>query len=83
MFDKSANQPTLEEFIPLNKTCDEDPKVETDSGDKKNWLSSTQLWNTNENNSDTNQNHLPKQNPVEQVIQKVKMGMKDYIYMFD
>lgn len=70
IFKKSANPPTLEEFIPLNKTCDEDPKPETDNGDKKNWLSSTQLWNTNENNSDTNQNPIPKQNSVKQVIQK-------------
>lgn len=70
VFKKSANQPVLEEFIPLKKTCDEDPKVETDSSDKKNWLSSTQLWNTNENNSDTNQNHIPKPNSVEQLTQK-------------
>ncbi|MFS7920556.1 putative transcription factor MYB-HB-like family [Helianthus anomalus] len=63
---KSANQPVLEEFIPLKikKTCDEDPTVETDSGDKRNWLSSTQLWNAN-------QNHVPKQNSVDQAIQKI------------
>ncbi|XP_024967906.1 transcription factor NIGTH1-like isoform X1 [Cynara cardunculus var. scolymus] len=51
---KSSNaEPVLEEFIPLKNSCDDDAKVESiikkDSGDKKNWLSSTQLWNTNEN----------------------------------
>ncbi|XP_023769638.1 transcription factor HHO5 [Lactuca sativa] len=70
LFKNSANPPTLEEFIPINKTCDEDPKPETDNGDKKNWLSSTLLWNTNDNNPDTKQNNIPKQNPVQQVIQK-------------
>lgn len=74
MFKKSANQPVLEQFIPLNKTChEEDRKVETDVGDKKNWLSSTQLWNTD--NSDTNEYRIPKQNSVKKVTQKVKMGI--------
>ncbi|KAJ9561020.1 hypothetical protein OSB04_006180 [Centaurea solstitialis] len=53
----TADQPVLEEFIPLKNTChdndDDDAKadeimIKKDSGDKKNWLSSTQLWNTNE-----------------------------------
>lgn len=77
LFKNSANPPTLEEFIPINKTCDEDPKPETDNGDKKNWLSSTLLWNTNDNNPDTKQNNIPKQNPVQQVIQKVKIENSD------
>ncbi|PWA62266.1 Homeodomain-like protein [Artemisia annua] len=47
-------EPVLEEFIPLKNSCDDDTKVEivaneNDNGDKKNWLSSTHLWNTNEN----------------------------------
>lgn len=50
-------EPVLEEFIPLKNSYDEDVddvKVEIitnqkDNGDKKNWLSSTHLWNTNEN----------------------------------
>ena len=47
-------EPVLEEFIPLKNSCDDDAKVEivaneNDNGDKKNWLSSTHLWNTNEN----------------------------------
>lgn len=56
---KSSNaQPVLEEFIPIKKrfddNVDEDAKVEMvtnqiDNGDKKNWLSSTHLWNSNEN----------------------------------
>nr|GEW59188.1 hypothetical protein [Tanacetum cinerariifolium] len=41
-------------FIPLNNSCDDAAKVEIiahekDNGDKKNWLSSTHFWNTNDN----------------------------------
>lgn len=45
-------QPVLEEFIPLKKDCDKktgepnNHKKEKDSRDKKNWMSSVQLWNT-------------------------------------
>ncbi|KAI7757533.1 hypothetical protein M8C21_017079 [Ambrosia artemisiifolia] len=56
---KSLNvQPVLEEFMPLKNFSDhdddDDKKVETgtnqkDDVDKKSWLSSTHLWNTNEN----------------------------------
>ncbi|GKC64693.1 hypothetical protein Tco_1097291, partial [Tanacetum coccineum] len=40
--------------IPLNNSCVDDAKVEIvanekDNGDKKNWLSSTHFWNTNDN----------------------------------
>ncbi|GKB17135.1 homeodomain-like protein [Tanacetum coccineum] len=49
-------EPVLEEFIPLKNSCDDDDDAkveivanEKDNGDKKNWLSSTHLWNTNEN----------------------------------
>ncbi|GJS89118.1 hypothetical protein Tco_0771754 [Tanacetum coccineum] len=40
--------------ITLNNSCDDDAKVEIvanekDNGDKKNWLSSTHFWNTNDN----------------------------------
>ncbi|KAL1831587.1 hypothetical protein ACET3Z_001238 [Daucus carota] len=44
---KSNNKTVLKEFIPLKKGCYE---VETDkeSGDKKNWMSSVQLWNHSE-----------------------------------
>ncbi|XP_076896354.1 myb family transcription factor EFM-like [Bidens hawaiensis] len=48
VFRKPMNRPVLEEFIPLKKTCDEDPKDGTDCSDKRSWLSSTQLWNTNQ-----------------------------------
>ncbi|GJT19962.1 hypothetical protein Tco_0878668 [Tanacetum coccineum] len=45
---------TCRVVIPLNNSCDDDAKVEIvanekDNGDKKNWLSSTHFWNTNDN----------------------------------
>ncbi|KAK1439901.1 hypothetical protein QVD17_05726 [Tagetes erecta] len=58
VLNRSSNaQPVLEEFIPIKKILDDDDddaKVEIitnqiDNGDKKNWLSSTHLWNINEN----------------------------------
>ena len=77
VFKKSINQPVLEEFIPLKNTCDdEDPKVEIDSGDKKNWLSSTQLWNTNDNNPNTNQIQNWKPNSLQKITKKVKIGLQ-------
>ncbi|KAK9988274.1 hypothetical protein SO802_028513 [Lithocarpus litseifolius] len=46
-------QPVLEEFIPLKKDCDqnEENKKEKDYKDKKNWMSSVQLWNTEDYSS--------------------------------
>ncbi|KAL2927579.1 Transcription factor HHO5 [Bienertia sinuspersici] len=47
-----ADQPVIEEFIPLKK--DSNSKTETDEGeedcgkDKKNWMSSVQLWNSDD-----------------------------------
>lgn len=60
-------QPVLEEFIPLKKKdCEENHeqpnnnninKNEKDSRDKKNWMSSVQLWNTDDlPSSDLKQN---------------------------
>lgn len=44
VFRRSVNAPVIEEFIPIKKRCeDEVSKFESDLGDKKNWLSSTQL----------------------------------------
>ncbi|GJW40603.1 putative ribonuclease H-like domain-containing protein, partial [Tanacetum coccineum] len=48
---------TCRVVIPLNNSCDDDAKVEIvanekDNGDKKNWLSSTHFWNTNDNLED-------------------------------
>nr|GEZ65746.1 homeodomain-like protein [Tanacetum cinerariifolium] len=45
---------TCRVVIPLNNSYDDDAKVEIvanekDNGDKKNWLSSTHFWNTNDN----------------------------------
>lgn len=50
----SNNEPVLEEFIPLKKNSDDQDeqfeitRKENGGGDMKNWLSSTQLWNTND-----------------------------------
>ncbi|KAF7810923.1 myb family transcription factor EFM-like [Senna tora] len=49
-FRTPISQPVLEEFIPLKKECDqkEEGKREKECRDnKKNWMSSVQLWNTN------------------------------------
>ncbi|KAL5540674.1 hypothetical protein UlMin_042866 [Ulmus minor] len=59
-------QPVLEEFIPLKKERDENQSPnesdkENDSRDKKNWMSSVQLWNTDEN-STADLTNDPKQN---------------------
>lgn len=55
---KTNVEPVLEEFIPLKKSCYEvHDKVETDKDgeDKKNWMSSVQLWNVSDNhNSEVN-----------------------------
>lgn len=63
---KSNMEPVLEEFIPLKKTCDTDAKgddsrKEMDSRDKRNWLSSVQLWNSADCPT-TDSNHHRKQN---------------------
>ncbi|KVH93262.1 transcription factor HHO6-like isoform X1 [Cynara cardunculus var. scolymus] len=73
---KSSNaEPVLEEFIPLKKTCDEDEQLEMNgkekgAGDKRNWLSSTQLWNTNDNTPNTNQTQNWKPNSIQQITKK-------------
>ncbi|XP_054788078.1 transcription factor HHO5-like isoform X2 [Prosopis cineraria] len=43
-----TSRPVLEEFIPLTRECDQkkDNKKENGCRDKKNWMSSVQLWNT-------------------------------------
>ncbi|KAL7179061.1 hypothetical protein ACSBR1_042435 [Camellia fascicularis] len=63
-------EPVLEEFIPLKKNCDENEKSEAkkekdSGGDKMNWMSSVQLWNTDnlkniDSTTDQKQNSVPK-----------------------
>ncbi|KAJ7946022.1 myb family transcription factor EFM-like [Quillaja saponaria] len=57
------SQPVLEEFIPLKKECEqnEEHKKEKDCRDKKNWMSSVQLWNSDDFPT-TNDTCEPKQN---------------------
>ena len=60
-FRASNVQPVLEEFIPMKKDCDEKDgvKKEKDCKDKKNWMSSMQLWNS-DNSSSTDHIHDKK-----------------------
>ena len=81
---KLANSgPVLEEFIPIKKRCDEDEEVDLISkenggcGDKKNWLSSTQLWNADEDSSKIIEKR--KQDSLDQITKKVK---RLYILLF-
>lgn len=53
-YKKTNVKPVLEEFIPLKKSCYEvEDRVEMDkeSEDKKNWMSSVQLWNYSDNHN--------------------------------
>ncbi|KAL5788422.1 hypothetical protein ACOSP7_005371 [Xanthoceras sorbifolium] len=69
---KNVQQPILEEFMPLKKTnCDDENediatiKKEKDSSkdNKKNWMSSVQLWNTDDHHTTTDPILDSKQNP--------------------
>uniref|UniRef100_A0A5B7C5K9 HHO5-like N-terminal domain-containing protein n=1 Tax=Davidia involucrata TaxID=16924 RepID=A0A5B7C5K9_DAVIN len=46
---ESEVRPVMEEFIPSKGNSDEDEgaKMSSDFSDKKNWMSSAQLWSTN------------------------------------
>lgn len=52
-------QPVLEEFIPLKKERDEEEdnfRKGKDYRDQKNWMSSVQLWNSDDNHHSTDYN---------------------------
>lgn len=79
MRSKSSNvQPVLEEFIPLKKDCDEEGKIkkEKDCKDKKNWMSSVQLWN-NDDSSSTDHFHDKKQESKSE-IKQVKIEFSNF-----
>ncbi|KAI3774751.1 hypothetical protein L1987_49313 [Smallanthus sonchifolius] len=85
-FKKSSNgEPVLEEFIPMKKTCGEDEdeeEVETmvkekGGGDKKNWLSSTQLWSANDVDPNSDQIPNQKQDSTDQTTKKRSVGEDD------
>lgn len=81
---KPNAQPVLEEFIPLKKDCEDHEeeldknmnknKKEKDCKDKKNWMSSVQLWNTDDDFPNTTTTNDLKQNSKTQT----KMGEKGY-----
>ena len=82
MRSKAANvQPILEEFIPLKKDCDEDGgiKKEKDCKDKKNWMSSVQLWN-----SDDSANHIhDKKQESKSEIKQVRLNSHNLTKLID
>ncbi|XP_020232871.1 transcription factor HHO6 [Cajanus cajan] len=53
---EQRTEPVLEEFIPLKKRCDQMEEIEKEKEcrDKRNWMSSFQLWNSNDNNNNNN-----------------------------
>ncbi|KAK6135690.1 hypothetical protein DH2020_030567 [Rehmannia glutinosa] len=68
-YHKSNVEPVLEEFIPLKKSCKDEkidkvevsPEKDVSCRDKMNWMSSVQLWNSNNHHSpdsDLNNNKL-------------------------
>ncbi|KAL2347848.1 hypothetical protein Fmac_001848 [Flemingia macrophylla] len=49
---EQRTEPVLKEFIPLKKGCDHmEEREKEECRDKRNWMSSFQLWNTNDNNN--------------------------------
>ncbi|WOH04687.1 hypothetical protein DCAR_0624099 [Daucus carota subsp. sativus] len=70
-------EPVFEEFIPLKKTCDEAEKdektrMEKECKEKKNWMSSVQLWNNtdDEKKQDTDSDSNRKPNSVVEIAKK-------------
>ncbi|KAH6825931.1 hypothetical protein C2S53_001368 [Perilla frutescens var. hirtella] len=65
---KLNSEPVLEEFIPLKKICtdEKDDEVEDSkekdisSREKKNWMSSVQLWNSDDQDSNSNTDYSRK-----------------------
>lgn len=74
MRSKASNvQPVLEEFIPLKMDCDEDggANKEKDCKDKKNWMSSVQLWNSDNSAS---ADHKKEDSKLENKQVKIKLS---------
>ncbi|GFY95054.1 homeodomain-like superfamily protein [Actinidia rufa] len=74
-------EPVLEEFIPLKKNCDEEEKIETikvkNNRDKVDWMSSVQLWNTD----DTETTDSKKQNSMKGGEEGCKKGTGSRAFM--
>lgn len=71
-------EPVFEEFIPLKKTCDEAEKdektrMEKECKEKKNWMSSVQLWNNtdDEKKQDTDSDSNRKPNSVVEIAKVI------------
>ncbi|KAI3803681.1 hypothetical protein L1987_31841 [Smallanthus sonchifolius] len=76
----SKGEPVLEEFIPMKKTCDEEVETmvkEKGGGDKKNWLSSTQLWSANDDDPNCDQIPNQKLDSTDQTTKKRSVGEDD------
>ncbi|XP_076949101.1 transcription factor HHO2-like [Bidens hawaiensis] len=90
VFKKTSNcEPVLEEFIPIKKSFDEDEQVDMmikesgGAGDKKNWLSSTQLWNANDDNPNNDQIANMKPNSTHQTTNKRVVEEDDHHVMIN
>ncbi|KAK3024541.1 hypothetical protein RJ639_043733 [Escallonia herrerae] len=79
-------KPILEEFMPLKKSSDEDGKDEVrkeDSKDKMNWLSSVQLWKTDDHPITDLNNYNQKQDSVVRMKKRAEeenLSVTDTLY---
>lgn len=71
-------EPVFEEFMPLKKSCDEAEKdektrMEKESKEKKNWMSSVQLWNNtdDQNKKDADLDSSRKLNSVVEIAKVI------------
>ncbi|KAL8097039.1 hypothetical protein AgCh_030215 [Apium graveolens] len=73
-------EPVFEEFMPLKMSCDEAEKdektrMEKESKEKKNWMSSVQLWNSSDDQKkqDADLDSQKKPNPVVEIAKKSEL----------
>ncbi|XP_052194078.1 myb family transcription factor EFM-like [Diospyros lotus] len=62
-------EPVLEEFIPLKRKCDRDNDKSEDKKEKMNWMSSVQLWNSDDHKTtDPKRENQKQMNSLPQFI---------------
>lgn len=75
------SEPVLQEFFRLKKECvqkDEENRKEKEFSNKKNWMSSVQLWNT----TITSDDHNSHKHKIKQLEIKVTINKKMCVYLF-